>query len=224
MDPLRINFIAMKEYSKKLDSISSNIANVSSPGYKKSSVVFKFENDSILGTNYTDISNGELIKTFSDMDIAIDGNGFFVLTDGNEIFYSRNGSLKINENGELVNVNNLKFLSDKGNIKVDPQKKIKIDKDGNIIQEDKIIAKLLVKNFSDKVKILPVGNSLYRIEGEEKDKEYKILQGYQEASNVNIIDEMSSMIKLMRDFERNEKIIKENNQITSRMISVFSKF
>jgi len=109
-------------YSKGLDVISNNIANLNTPGYKGSGLVFQdlfygyqlsgqlndVLSDQQIGkgvaTTETNVvfSQGELRETGSDTDVAIDGQGFFVLRDNENTFYTRSGRFQFDNDGYLV--------------------------------------------------------------------------------------------------------------------------
>lgn len=108
----------MQSFDKGLSNISSNVANMNTNGYKKTDLLFKDtlyqQNGSgnasssateanVLSTNNT---QGELQATGNDTDMAIDGQGFFILRDGSETFYTRAGEFDFNSDGYLVNKSN----------------------------------------------------------------------------------------------------------------------
>jgi flagellar hook protein FlgE len=110
-------------YSKGLDVVSNNVANLNTPGFKRSDLVFKdlFYEYKDKSSNYnsgasgngvsdngtiTSFAQGDLQQTDNDTDVAIDGNGFFVLRDGDSTFYSRVGQFQIDDNDYLVSSTN----------------------------------------------------------------------------------------------------------------------
>lgn len=122
----------MKNFQTKLDVIGNNIANVSTVGYKKSRVTFKDAmNQSIsgasaatglrggvngkqvgLGSSLSTIDNimdgSSLQTTNRPLDLGIDGDGFFIVKQGNQQFYTRAGNFYLDDNGTLVNSDGLK--------------------------------------------------------------------------------------------------------------------
>ena len=106
-------------FSKGLDIISNNVANLNTPGFKSSQLEFqdlyyqyRMEGDNPfasqlgtgVGTGNTSLrfAPGELRDTGNDTDVAIDGNGFFILRKDGEVFYSRVGQFEFDENGFLI--------------------------------------------------------------------------------------------------------------------------
>ncbi len=103
--------------SQNLDVIGNNIANTSTVGFKSATVNFAdiyasslfgtSSQQAGLGTQVTsvtqDFSQGNITTTDNPLDVAINGNGFFVLSDNGAPVYSRNGQFQLNSSGYLVN-------------------------------------------------------------------------------------------------------------------------
>ena len=119
---MRTSTSGMNAQASRLSSISDNIANSSTTGYKGSSVSFS---DLVLSstggnyasgsvnviTNYAISEQGALTSTTSATDLAIKGSGFFVVKDsGGSIFLTRDGSFKIDSSGELVNASGFTLM------------------------------------------------------------------------------------------------------------------
>jgi len=119
---LYVSLTGLQAYSNGLNSISGNVANMNTTGFKKNDLVFHdlvyhynaspFNNSSDnykLGSgvssnmSFTNFSQGEIRDTGNDLDVAIDGRGFFILADRqNNYFYTRNGTFEFAENGDLI--------------------------------------------------------------------------------------------------------------------------
>ena len=122
----------MKNFQTKLDVIGNNIANVNTYGYKKSRVTFKDTmNQMISGASSSDTNRGgknpmqvglgstlssidtiqtggSLQTTGRPLDLAINGDGFFVVKQGSQEYYTRAGNLYLDDNGTLVTADGLK--------------------------------------------------------------------------------------------------------------------
>jgi len=109
----------MQAFARALDNISNNVANLNTPGFKLSALSFQdvFYAQSFAGGNgeayehgngvkatstLLQFSQGELRETGNSTDLAIEGNGFFVLRDGSEQVYTRAGQFVFGEDGYLV--------------------------------------------------------------------------------------------------------------------------
>ncbi len=124
LDSLHIGTSGLIGFSKQLQTISNNVANLNTPGFKGSSSQFTafFSQDgnsatkgqgggqtgSGLGTlpSVVNFSQGQINQTGNDLDAAINGNGFFVLrSTSGQTLYTRNGQFSFNDKGILVNAN-----------------------------------------------------------------------------------------------------------------------
>ncbi len=117
-----IGLSGLGAYSKGLQAVSNNVSNLNTLGYKANNVGFASvaSSGSIGGLEYgggsrdgnghgvtikeltTNFSQGEFRQTGRDLDLAIDGNGFFVLLDGTQQLYTRTGSFAVNDEGFIV--------------------------------------------------------------------------------------------------------------------------
>jgi len=113
-------------FSKGLDVISNNVANMNTPGFKRSDLLFRdlFYQYQLTGEanqdfsarkdgngvkengTLTSFSQGDIQQTGNETDVAIDGNGFFILRDDENTFYSRVGQFKIDKDGYLISTLN----------------------------------------------------------------------------------------------------------------------
>lgn len=116
----------MMTFSRGLDVISNNVSNLNTPGYKANDLLFqdlfynyRMASESGMNNPGSEIGNGvtgdrtvmregqgEISQTGNSTDIAIDGNGFFILRDGSDIYYTRAGQFEIDEEGYLVSRTN----------------------------------------------------------------------------------------------------------------------
>lgn len=116
-----IGLSGLSAYSQGLKTVSNNVSNLNTAGFKASDVTFSdvYGAGSVGGLQYgsnlagqghgvslSDISinfaQGELRQTGRDLDLAIDGSGFFVLLDGDQTYYTRTGSFLVNDEGDVV--------------------------------------------------------------------------------------------------------------------------
>jgi flagellar basal body rod protein FlgG len=107
------------------------------------------------------------------------------------------------------------FLLDNQNRKImlEPNADINVASDGTIYQNDEVVTKIAIENFSD---IDAVGDTYYRPKSAQIPSEFKLHQGYLEGSNVNALEEMTSMIVAQRRFEIYSNMIKNMDQLTQK--------
>lgn len=100
----------MLSFSKNLDNVSNNVANLNTPGFKASDTFYRSltSGDSAVGTQVFGQENrftaGDIRQTGNSTDLAISGSGFFVLLDEGEARYTRAGQFTFNSDGYLVDV------------------------------------------------------------------------------------------------------------------------
>ncbi|WP_299581642.1 flagellar hook-basal body complex protein [uncultured Microbulbifer sp.] len=98
-----------KAFTRKLDNLSHNVANMNSPGFKKQDSYFRELNDNRLGDGIkfagskTQFTQGDIFKTGQNTDLAIDGDGFFIIKTNDQYLYTRAGQFEFNE-GKLVDI------------------------------------------------------------------------------------------------------------------------
>lgn len=192
---------------------------------------------------YTQFEQGSLQRTENHFDLALEGRGFFtVLTERGER-YTRSGAFTINQEGVLVNQSGYPVLGENGIIRVQ-ENNFTINERGEILvnnalsldprdvvgmannswEEPVVIDRLKIVDFENIREIKKEGESLYR-ETEFSGPplppagELKVLQGFLEKSNVNIIREMVDMIEVQRAYEANQKTIATHDQTVGKLIN-----
>ncbi|HMA62880.1 MAG TPA: flagellar hook-basal body complex protein [bacterium] len=98
---------ALNEHQNRIKMLSENIANINTPGFKGNRMTFVETLGSVSGVKQFEFSQGDIKSTGKVTDLAIQGESFFVLNNGEKNMYSRAGSFEVNEQGELVNVDGL---------------------------------------------------------------------------------------------------------------------
>jgi flagellar basal-body rod protein FlgG len=209
---------ALDSRMRNLDIVANNLANVNTAGYKRelpfSEVIDQYGNTQI--QQASDFRPGDLAQTSNPLDMAVSGNGFFVVQNENGLEITRNGKFSISSDGYLVNQQGYKVLGKNGAINIDKlqlneQGAITVSNSGEIKCGDQIIDNLLVVKPED-----PQDSA--RTSGENfivgtngfnttPESEYQIRQGYVEESNVNPIKEMQDMILLNNQYDSAHKMI-----------------
>ena len=238
---------------KKMDTISNNLANVNTAGYKADRAVYKTDNKSVnklkmLGNNqleknktinscvlladvYTDMSKGQLKATGNNFDLALNGEGFFVVKDKGELRFTRDGRFQINSEKKLVTASGQEVqqvLGKTGQSINITGTEINIDREGEIYVDGNKIGKLMIVNFDKDMLLEKIGNNLYTF-SKGTDVEFNgfkgdVQQGYIELSNVNIIKEMVGMINSVRAFETYQKVIQAQiSETAQRLINEVGK-
>jgi len=223
---------ALAAQQQKLDVIANNITNVNTVGYKKENVEFKdliseeldkrgypFTKDAQkiatmstgtgikTGAITKDFSQGELSSTNIDMDLAIDGSGFYALnTPNGSKVYSRDGGFSIDGNGEIVNSAGYKLDINYTNGPVPfSSDNFKVDQGGNITNNDgKLVGTIPLYNTMSSGGMASLGGGIYVPQSDAtvfKETGSFVRQGFSENSNVDLSKEMSDMIVTQRAFQ-----------------------
>jgi len=246
INALRTAATGMEAQQTRINSISNDLANVNTPGYKKSRAAFEdlyydqvklpgALNDAAEetpngiqighGTRLTSVSkiftNGTTNNTGNSLDLAIEGQGFFVMVDSNgDEVYTRNGTFQANKDGEVVNQAGLVLepsITLPTNIV-----SLNVAADGTVsaVTSDNEVAQELgsieVAMFANPAGLQYVGGNLYKASGASgevvkvapgEDGSGKVAQGFLENSNVDIGESLITMIVAQRSYEANSKVI-----------------
>ena len=228
----------MNAYQEKLDYLSNDLVNSTTTGYKSTDIGFKDLltetldrkgtplNDKTavngtgvrLGMNYVKDKQGNLITTGNNTDLAIDGKGYFAAyqSDGS-IAYTRDGSFKIDAQGDLVDSsgNRVVINEETGLAQRNPELKsedLAIDQEGGI--------SMMIDNQSVKIGTIPVftaigdksfiqmGNNYYTPSDDAQvtlSTDYDVRQGFLESSNVDSGETFTEVILSQRAFQLSSK-------------------
>jgi len=257
---LRTAATGMNAQQLNVDIISNNIANVNTTGFKKSKAEFqdllyqtiRAAGSSNLQDTYVPtelqvgngtrvvatqkiFTQGEIIQTDSELDMAINGDGFFQLTkpDGT-LVYSRDGAFKISDEGLIVNSDGLP-LEPQLTIPQDAEQ-VEIGRDGTIMAkltgqiELSILGQIELVKFINPAGLKNIGQNLYEatfasgnpIPGVPGGPEGlgTILQRYLETSNVEIVEEMVNMIVAQRAYDLNSKAVQAADEMLNTSINL----
>lgn len=176
----------------------------------------------------TFFNEGNLVNTENPLDVAINGDGFFKVEVPNEEepLYTRDGSFKLDAEGNLVTTDGYRVVG----VEALPEGAydIAISPDGTVTYrlpgEDTPTeaGRIEIARFPNPAGLERVGHNLYRrspASGEaidwdpETDPTIKLEQGYLEASNVQVIEEMVNMIMAQRAYEINSKVIQTSDEM-----------
>lgn len=232
-----ITMAGMLMRENEFASISNNLANINTTGYKKQSFASRLypllsgrpsqphaiyqdaRAQTYFGTQYIDTSQGALKQTHNPFDLAIQGEGFFAVRQGNKILYTREGSFTTDRENFLVTQTGLRVLDENNNPIVIDGIKIEIGKNGNIFVDGNLVGRIKLVGLNN---LRHVGQSLY--EGVESGQaDGQILQGWIESSNVNPMSEMVQMIQAIRNFDLTQRATKNFDELAQRAVSEIAR-
>jgi len=246
----------MEAQQTQLDVISNNLANVSTNGFKKSHAVFEdlmYQNLRQVGSNTSEqstlptglqiglgvrtvatsrtFSQGSLQQSGNNLDVAIQGNGFFQVTmpDGTT-GYTRDGSFQLDSQGRLVNANGLLV---QGGITVPANAtSMTIGQNGAVTASipgttaPQTVGTITVASFVNPAGLSPLGQNIYQESAASGQPVAgtaganglgTLIQGSVETSNVNVVQELVNMIQTQRAYEMNSKAVQTSDQMLQKL-------
>lgn len=205
---------------RQLDFIAHNIANADTTGFKAEKPLFvqhmeKAGNkDQIaLVTDFgsvRDLREGPMRTTGNPLDLAVHGDGYFAVGQGNDVRYTRNGHFKLDEESRLVTSAGSPVLDVDGNeIQLGAgDNDITVGPDGTISSQAGLIARLQVVSFERPQDLDRKADSLYATnQAPIEPRDFSVVQGSVEESNVVPVVEMTNMITLLRSYQSVQKLI-----------------
>ncbi|MGN6528651.1 MAG: flagellar basal-body rod protein FlgG [Burkholderiaceae bacterium] len=253
---LWISKTGMEAQQLQLDNISHNLANVATTGYKKSHATFEdlmYQNLRQSGSASSDqtqlptglqvglgvrpvatardFTQGSMQQTGNSLDVAISGNGFLQVTlpDGTT-GYTRDGSLKMDANGQIVTSNG--YTVQPGITIPAQAQSISIAADGTVSATlpgnatPSTLGQLQLASFANPAGLDPKGENIYTETASSGSPSTaapgtnglgRLQQGFLESSNVNVVEELVSMISTQRAYELNSKAIQTSDQMLQRL-------
>jgi flagellar basal-body rod protein FlgF len=225
---------------RQIDVVANNVANANTAGFKADKSLFQEflspgARDDNFGyrdrrvsyvqdrATFHDFAQGPSEQTKNPLDVAIDGNAFLAVQTGGGERYTRDGSLQINAQGQLVTVSGNPVLGTGGPIVFQPgDRDITIAADGGVTvregnaRTDSVRGKLRLVNFAQPQKLLKDGNNLFAA-GEAGAAQLavnaNVKQGFIEKSNVNSITEMSRMIEVTRAYTQISAMLQQQGDL-----------
>lgn len=229
---------------QKQEIETNNLVNAETAGYKRQQTVFRNFRDVLLDEiNYkeakvntknigsishgvmvddviTIYEQGDLVATDNNLDLAVDGDGYFTIVDpdGQE-YFTRDGGFKLNFEGYLVNNNGLIVAGENGAINLQGEF-INIEPDGSVYLDGEFVDTLKVVNIENPIKI---GSNRFLPSGEQPQpfdfRRGRVIQGYKEQSNANVIDSMTRFIALTRSYESSQRMIQTIDSTIEKAIT-----
>lgn len=227
---------------RQMDIIANNLANVSSPSYKAERSLFA----ELLAGQGTpgvaggrglsfvdeigmlrDLSPGALTQTGNTLDIALHGRGYFVVETPAGTRYTRQGSLRLDEQGRLVTADGHPLLDEANRpIAVRPgESRIEISHKGIVTTESGEVGRIRVVGFDNEQALRKLGGGLYETDSDPQppDPKTEVRQGMIESSNVRGVLEITNMIEVMRRYQSAQRIIESEHELQRRAIDKLAR-
>jgi flagellar basal-body rod protein FlgF len=219
----------------KQEIFANNMANAGTVGYKKDGAFLHqledAQSDLITDSDweipmvdgvYIDFSQGSPRETKRPLDVAIEGEGFFVVKTAAGDRYTRDGEFSLTPDRILVNKNGDQVLSDSGPITIGGDD-ITISGDGMISVDGATAAKLKIVNFPKPYQLNKSDNGYFvpsdpSVQPSAADKT-EVRQGYVEESNMNVVEQMVDMLVSFRAYEAGQKAIQTQDETLDKAVN-----
>ncbi|HEV7690383.1 MAG TPA: flagellar hook basal-body protein [Hyphomonadaceae bacterium] len=229
---MELGEILLARSEKRLETVSRNVSNVSTPGFKRE-IPFA---DIIAGASggeraggpaegYTDFAQGALQLTGAPLDLAISGKGFFRVTAGDQVLYVRGGQFSRREDGRVATSQGLMLQTASGEDLVLDAANFEILGDGVVLQGGAPVARIGVFGPPDGQNLVSIGGGAFSdpsgVAGEVGAP--VVRQGMLEASNVEMAKEMVTMMEALRQGESGARLIQLYDSLIGQSVSTFGQ-
>jgi flagellar basal-body rod protein FlgF len=227
---LEIGEMLLATSQRRLDTVSQNVANASTPGFK-SDALFEsaLQATTIEGAGGrlsldTDFSQGALRGTGRSLDLAIAGPGFFELRAGDQVYYTRAGAFERDSAGRLVDIQGFALQSSDGGDIVLASSQVEILSDGVILEGGAPVARVGVFDATAPETLTRVGGNYFAArEGVAPVAEINLRQGMLEAANVDMAAQMLDMMTAIRSAEVGARVVQAYDTLIGQTISTFGR-
>jgi flagellar basal-body rod protein FlgF len=211
---------ALMARTDALDTIANNLANSSTSGFRARHTTFssvlagsgrplnsQLNEDTnsygLLGSSHLDMQTASLEHTGNEMDLGIDGPGFFTVQTANGTAYTRNGALRVSTQGQLVTSLGDAVVGTGGIIKIPSGASVAISTDGTVTANGAVAGKLKLVDFKPSADPQAMGASYYTARSSDvvPSTTSQVRQGMLEGSNVNPVASMMDLIDAQRSAE-----------------------
>ena len=221
--------------ARQMDIIADNIANLSTPGFKAEMMAVIPEADTKAAKDEAmavplgivrDVRAGDLTHTGNALDLAIKGDGYFVVQTPQGERYTRNGRFQLNAEGQIVNSSGYPLLGDAGAPITVPTNagRLSVARDGTISTRDGTVGTVGVVTFANQQTLIRADSSLFQAkEPPEPAEKAEVVQGAVENSNVKAVIQITDMIGVMRSYQQAQRIIETENERARRAIQTLTQ-
>jgi flagellar basal body rod protein FlgG len=216
---------------RRFEAVASNLANSSTPGHKRLVASSTFAEhlaragrgqgqsaDLVLTRDY---AQGDTIETGNPFDLALDGPGFFAVEKEGDTAYARLVQLYLDQNSFLVDQRGHRLLGETGPIQVSGSLgEVRVLTDGTVRSGTQDVGQLRVVDFADPLALRDGGSGYFRADSTASvtASTAVVRSGHVEASNVDSLTEMVSMITLQRQFQAAQRALRTQSDIRDRLV------
>ncbi|MFQ5572227.1 MAG: flagellar basal-body rod protein FlgF [Rhodothermales bacterium] len=236
---LQNSVASMRAMMRQQERVANNLANVNTVGYKRDRTFTEALNEHLdeegaprserRTDQWADHVQGALESTGNPLDVALDGEGFFVFSneETEAVRYTRAGRLTLDNEGTLRDLSGWAIEGEGGPIQIPPTGgPIEISRNGEVSVDGQTVGSLKVVTFEDPLQLRRLDGAAFDAGALEPEpvENPVVLQKYYEASNVDPIREMTDMITFYRQFESHQKMMHTTDQILSAVTRSLGRF
>lgn len=244
LDALYISATGLRAQQQQIDVISNNVANLQTPGFKRSRIAFAEmaltpmagnadglpqahgAGTSVLATLPV-MEMGEMRMTRNPLDLGINGGGFLEVVDANgALFYTRAGQLRVDDEGHLAIAGGQRLASglqvppDATGLRISPDGVVFATLGGDTVETE--LGRIELASFAAPDALQAVGGNLFAATASSGEATLgapgeagmgRLLQGFLEMGNVDLIDEMSTLVLAQRAYQLNARVLQASDQI-----------
>ncbi|MGQ9688129.1 MAG: flagellar hook-basal body protein [Desulfobaccales bacterium] len=221
--------------ARELETISHNLANASTAGFKRellnnwqlassgTALAGWEEGPRYVDVRSRDFGQGAIHETGNETDLALQGRGFFKVQTPRGFRYTRNGSFTLNAEFQLVTPEGYLVMGKNGPLTLDARdKRFGLDDQGGIHMDKNLADQILVVDFPNPQDLRPEGHNFFvpgPLAGEEMEAaEARVLQGNIEESNVDLVSESVALIDTQRRYESYLKILETFTSVDRKVV------
>jgi flagellar basal-body rod protein FlgF len=238
--PIYIGLSRQVALRRQLEVIGNNIANLNTAGFRAERTLFESALESagsvkgdraaftIDRETYTDHQTGSFATTGNPFDVALDGEGWLQVQTPDGVRYTRDGRMRRDTEGQLVNAAGQPYLDDGGQPIVVPAEssEFAVNRDGTVSADQQSVAKLGIMRFADRRALSQTGDTQFKAADgvvPEEDTETRVSQGKIEESNVKGVLEMTRMMDLSRDYQAVTRMVEDGQELLRSAINRLGK-
>ena len=229
---LRIGLSRQMALKTRMNVIANNLANINTAGFKRDTVhmeefrmpvaqmtelrgrdkALSYVHDRAVLNN---MSAGSMKQSGNELDVAINGKGWFSVDTPSGERYTRNGEFKLNNEGTLVTNDGFPVLGSGGPISFGPNEtQITIARDGTISSSEGVKGQIRVVTFNEEQNLNKEGFNLFKTDEQPTPVEQpNLIQGMVEGSNVKPVLELTTMIETTRAYVNQAQLLKKSEEL-----------
>ena len=238
MDPLMIAASSgMKSRMESLDMIANNVANSGVSGFKPDREFYSLYTSEeaaaldadparlpLIERPWTDFSQGTLVRTDNQSDLAISGKGFFAVDSPTGPLYTRNGAFHVGKTGQLETQDGYRVRIQRPNgtpATLDPTKPFEVTADSVVRQDGQEVGRIQVVDFDDASALKKLGNTYFKVDASTVARAAtgaQVQQGSLETANFPVAESAVRLVGVMRQFEMLQRAMSLGSEMNKRAV------